>query len=103
MANSPAFELTAELLGAATDLDALVARGTVRLALKSAGLDPSASPTQMCAVLRSVLPDELDRRGVADAKALCTRIEQRVAAAGLAAGSDGADRAASIFERFGAR
>lgn len=104
MPSAPAFELTAELLIAATGIDALAVRGTVRLALKSAGLDPAGiTPAQMGVVLRSVLPAELTRRGVADAEAICSRIGERLARAGLAGGADVTDRAAAIFERLGSR
>lgn len=104
MSNSPTFDLTAELLTVATAMDALAARGTVRLALKAAGLDASTvTSAQMLAVLRSVLPDDLTRRGVSDPGAVCARISERLTAANLVTSSDGADRAASIFERFGPR
>ena len=67
MADSPAFESVCELLENCTNLDRLESRGTVRLALKNAGLDPhNVTAPQMTVVLEKVLPDELAARGIAD-------------------------------------
>ena len=53
-------------------LGALEARGTLRLALKRAGLDAgTVSGAQMGVVLERVLPDELRVRGVAAADGVC--------------------------------
>jgi hypothetical protein len=104
VADSETFDFTADHLAEATPvLDRLSARGTVRLALKAAGLDPaSVSTRQMLVVLKTVLPGELRRRGVADAEALCSGVAERLAGAGLAAGGpDAADRAAAVFARLG--
>jgi hypothetical protein len=66
-AESAAFDRTCEELEERTDLDRLEARGTVRIALKGAGLDgASVDPAQMAIVLRKVLPSELETRGIAD-------------------------------------
>lgn len=103
MADNAVFDFTADRLQEATALDKLAARGTVRLALKAAGLDAGAVDTrQMLVVLRSVLPAELAKRGVDDAEAVCQRLGESLAKARLASGSaDGADRAAAIFARLG--
>lgn len=105
MADPTVFDFTAERLEHSTSLDKLAARGTVRLALKAAGLDPGAVDSrQMLVVLKSVMPDELQRRGVEDAAGVCQRIGEALAKAGLSAeASDGADRAAAIFARLGSR
>lgn len=72
MPDSAAFEFVCSALERRTDLDRLQARGTVRLALKEAGLDArSAGVEQMQVVVDRVLPRELESRGVADADALC--------------------------------
>jgi hypothetical protein len=103
MADSAVFDFTADGLVAATSLDKLAARGTLRLALKAAGLDPGAVTTrQMLVVLKSVLPGELRKRGVEDAEAVCQRAAEALARAGLSSeAADGADRAAAIFARLG--
>lgn len=43
MADPTPFDFTAERLERSTPLDQLAARGTLRLALKAAGLDPGAA------------------------------------------------------------
>ncbi len=97
-----AFEWVAARLERETELGRLEARGTVRLALKQAGLEArSVSAWQMQVVLRRVLPEELRRRGVADAGRLCEQL-----AAGLPAGEpDGEEERPatpeSIFRRLG--
>ncbi len=62
------FDLAAERLEHHTGLDRLEARGTLRIALKVAGLDPSAFTVgQLCVVFEKVMPGELEKRGVSDA------------------------------------
>jgi len=65
MADSPAFEYVCSELEARSSLDRLAARGTVRLALKAAGLDAhSVTPAQLGVVLDKILPAELEARGI---------------------------------------
>jgi hypothetical protein len=65
MADSIAFTTACETLEGSTSLDRLEARGTVRLALKQAGLDAgTVSPSQLRVVVEKVLPVELESRGV---------------------------------------
>jgi len=65
MADAPAFEYVCGELETRSDLDRLAARGTVRLALKEAGLDArSVTPDQLCVVLEKTLPAELAARGI---------------------------------------
>ena len=60
MPNSAAFEWTCQEIEGVTSLDTLEARGTVRLALKEAGLDArSASPHQIAVVVERILASEL--------------------------------------------
>jgi hypothetical protein len=66
------FEFVAVEVEKRTDLDKLEARGTVRIALKEAGLDPrSVTVEQMAVMLDKTLPRELEARGVAGAAELC--------------------------------
>src|SRR5262249_30057319 len=67
MADSATFDLACSELERRTSLNRLEVRGTVRIALKNAGLDGSVTPAQMKVVLERVLPAELKARGVADA------------------------------------
>lgn len=94
------FEFIASRLQAQTDLDQLEARGTVRIALKEAGLDPrNVSVDQASVMLERTLPRELVARGVNDAEGLC-----RGLVAGLSgfAGDTGAGESPEdVFRRLG--
>lgn len=69
------FELVAEELERRTDLAKLEARGTVRLALKEAGLDArTVTAEQMSVMLEKVMPDEMRSRGVEQPESICQAI-----------------------------
>ena len=75
MSESAVFERTCAELERATSFDNLSARGTIRLALKSAGLDAREVTTaQMIVVVKRVLPGELKARGVKEHDAICSTI-----------------------------
>lgn len=79
MSTSEVFTLTCTRLEEATALSRIEARGTVRLALKAAGLDAgSVTAAQMAVVLERVLPQELVLRGIEDPEAVCGEIRSRV-------------------------
>ncbi len=66
------FDLTAERLEHHTDFDRLGARGTLRIALKAAGLEPkNLTGAQLQVVFEKVMPGELDSRGVSDVQDVC--------------------------------
>ena len=95
---SPAFRWTCSELEISTGLSTLVARGTVRLALRHAGLLPQeVSGQQMAIVLREVLPQELANRAVADAQRLCSRLADRIVTQNFA----GSDATVDAFRRLG--
>jgi hypothetical protein len=72
MSTAAAFDHVCEGLERRTSLDRLQCRGTVRLALKEAGLDAGrVLPGEMAVVLRRVLPDALRARGVENPEAVC--------------------------------
>jgi hypothetical protein len=72
MADSDSFESVCNQLEERTSLDRLAARGTVRIALKQAGLDArSVTPEQMAVVVEKLLSVELANRGVPDAASVC--------------------------------
>lgn len=98
MPESAAFEAACNCLEQSGSLDRLAARGTVRLALKQAGLDPKAvTARELVVVARRLLPAELQARGVSDADGLCTRIAK--ALEGIES-SGGADTPEAIFARL---
>jgi len=75
------FDFVADELERRTDLEKLEARGTIRLALKSAGFNPrEVSPDQMAVVLEQVMPGELRPRGVDKPEALCGELARAVKA-----------------------
>jgi hypothetical protein len=81
MADSSAFVWMCEELETKSGLSRLEARGTVRLALKEAGLrGEDLTPSQAATVAQHVLPAELSARRVADVEALCQHLAQGVQA-----------------------
>lgn len=75
MATSPAFDSVCDGIEQHTSLDRMQCRGTMRLVLKEAGLDPTnVQPREMVVVVQRVLPGALEARGVAGAKDLCERL-----------------------------
>lgn len=102
MADSPAFTALAAELERCSNLDRLEARGTVRIALKAAGLEPSSvGKRELLVVVDKLLFAELDARGVNDSAHVC---EQLLAC--LRAQPDGdedepARRPEEVFGRLG--
>ena len=99
MADSAAFELTCTVLEKDTSLDRLQARGTVRLALKAAGLDPHhVTPDQMAVVVANLLPRELKSRGVKNGDGVCAALQEKLARLKPA---DTAETPDTVFSRLG--
>lgn len=99
MAESNAFSVTCDALEGETSLDRLEARGTVRIALKQAGLDAaSVTPHQMSVVLSEILAKELTTRGVSDGEAVCERLRRTV---GVLPEESGSDAPEAVFARLG--
>jgi hypothetical protein len=99
MSEAPAFEHVCQGIEARSNLDRLQARGTVRLALKEAGLDPaSVTPAQLAVVLQRVLPAALGARGVEDAASVCDTLR---ASLRDIASAPAADTPEAVFARLG--
>jgi hypothetical protein len=99
VAESAAFEAACNSLEQSSSLDRLAARGTIRLALKQAGLDAkSVTAQQLVVVVKRLLPAELTSRGVADPDSLCTAIAR--ALEGVAGGA-AAETPEAVFQRLG--
>lgn len=99
MSDSKAFDFACAELERATSLDRLEARGTIRIALKQAGLQAaSVSAHQMGVVMTELMPGELQTRGVEDAAGVCASIRS-----GLASLPDdtAADAPEAVFARLG--
>lgn len=101
MTGEALFDAVADALQGSAGLDALATRGTLRLALKGAGLDPKkVTPAQMRVVLERVLPGELERRGVHDARGICDALAGTVGRAEATARESGAAAPEDIFQRM---
>jgi hypothetical protein len=101
MAESSAFERVSAEIEKATDLNRLEARGTLRLALKTAGLDAgSISVAQLQVVFEKVMPGELSKRGVSNAASVCEAVMREVK---TFAQHDTADKSQpeAVFRRLG--
>ena len=78
--SSDLFALVSLRLEQHTNLDRLEARGTLRIALKKAGVDArSFTLEELVAVFAMVLPGELSRRGIGDAEAICSAVTKSLA------------------------
>ncbi|MCG8592006.1 MAG: hypothetical protein MJE66_22140 [Proteobacteria bacterium] len=99
MADSAAFDFVCAQLEQGTALDRLEARGTVRLALKQAGLEArTVTPDQMAVVVEKILPAELSARGIDSGDSVCGTIKSGLAT--VDAGDVG-ETPDAVFERLG--
>jgi hypothetical protein len=99
MADSRCFERACEVLESETSLDRLQARGTVRLALKAAGLESRhVTPEQLRVVVEKLLPGELEARGIANSDGLCAALREKLATMDA---TDVANAPEAVFARLG--
>jgi len=76
-----AFRWLCRQLEAATPLDELETRGTVRLVLRHLGLASNSVGVEgLSLLLERVMPEELRLRGVEDGHALCERLNRELLA-----------------------
>lgn len=96
------FEFVSGKLEEVTDLDKLEARGTVRLGLKSAGLDPrGVTLQQMEVMLQKVLPGELSTRGVTQPQAVCDGLISALAGFSGSVADAESESPEDVFSRLG--
>ena len=99
MAESEVFDFVCGELEARSDLDRIEARGTIRLALKEAGLEArTVSREQMSVVVTRVLKGELDSRGISNGDTICSEIDARLMTLDV---DDSIDTPEAVFERLG--
>jgi hypothetical protein len=102
MADSAAFDWICSRLEQETSLDRLESRGTVRLALKGAGLDArGVTPEQLKVVIEKVLAGELTTRGIESAPQLCTRLASEIAREAGRLRTDTGETPDAVFSRLG--
>ena len=102
MAGSSAFEWLCTALEESTTLERLEARGTVRIALKEAGLEPrTVTPSELRVVAQKILPRELRNRGVGNEAALCDRMVAGLQVLERQPGGAATDTPDAIFRRLG--
>jgi len=86
--DSAVFEWVSAALERATTFNSLQARGTVRLALKKAGLDATTvNVIGMTAVISRLLPKELASRKIENGDAICAQLALELKQADLGAAS----------------
>lgn len=99
MTAASAFEHVCDGIEHRTSLDRLQSRGTVRLALKEAGLEPSrVQPSEMVVVLDRILPEALRSRGIESPDLLCAELARGLSGLTVAPAADTPD---AIFRRLG--
>ena len=101
MADTP-FDTAAESLERHTPFNRLEARGTLRIALKAAGLDPgSATAQQLQVVFEKLMPGELEKRDVSDAEAVCLAVTAEIARTSTLPETDTPADLDEVFGRLG--
>jgi len=98
------FEFVASTLQEATALDKLEARGTVRIALKEAGLDArGVTKEQMAVMLQRTMPKELASRGVDGPETVCESLVTALKTYTPADGAPVGESPEDVFRRLGGR
>lgn len=102
MGYSPVFEWVCSQLEQRTGFARIEARGTVRLALKQAGLEPqSVTSSQMQVVIARLLPAALAARRVNDSAAVCDVLQRELRQAAESDAFTQPESAYDIFDRLG--
>jgi hypothetical protein len=98
------FDFVSDELQRLTQLEKLEARGTVRLALKAAGLDVRTVTTpQMVATLMKVMPNEIRARGVENSEQICRSLVTALEAAFPSSTAVDPESPEAIFRRLAQR
>ena len=101
MKESPIFTATCEAIEEMSDLSRLEARGTVRLAMKAAGLEVhDVTSREMLALLNTLMPRELEARAVADVEKVIEHARGAVKAVGAQSEPGSAEQ---LFETIAGR
>jgi hypothetical protein len=95
------FDLAAQKLEQHTGFSQLEARGTLRIALKSAGLDPrSLTLDELRVVFEKLMPAELEQRGVSDTTGVCATVVRDLESAPISATDSSPSNPDDVFRRL---
>jgi len=95
------FDLAAQKLEQHTGFSQLEARGTLRIAVKSAGLDPgSLTLDELRVVFEKLMPGELEQRGVSDTAGACAAVMRDLENAPIAATDSPSSNPDDVFRRL---
>ena len=95
------FDLAAQKLEQHTGFIQLEARGTLRIAVKSAGMDPgSLALDELRVVFEKLMPGELEQRGVSDATSACAAVMRDLESAPVAEAESSSSNPDDVFRRL---
>ena len=95
------FDLVAERLEHHSELNRIESRGTLRIALKSAGIEPkSLAIDELRVVFAKLMPGELEQRGMSEAAAVCSAVMDDVTDSPEAAEADRSNKPDDVFRRL---
>ena len=95
------FDHAADRLESNTHLSRLEARGTLRIALKDAGLDvKNLTLDELSAVFKKIMPKQLEDRGIDSAATTCSAVMAEIASTANISAAPVAN-ADSVFRRLG--
>jgi hypothetical protein len=95
------FDFAAQKLEQHTGFSQLEARGTLRIAVKAAGLDAAGLKLdELRVVLEKLMPGELEQRGVSDSAAICAVMAGDRADAPATNAGEGSSSAEDVFRRL---
>lgn len=98
---TPLFDFAAQKLEQHTGFSQLEARGTLRIAVKAAGLEPkSLTVAELRVVLEKLMPGELEQRGVKDALSICSAVMRDLEDAPIAESDSDSSNPDDIFRRL---
>ena len=95
------FDFAAQKLEQQTGFNQLEARGTLRIAVKAAGLDPkNLSVDELRVVFAKLMPGELEQRGVGDSLGVCAAVMREFENAPIAGSDAGSNNPDDVFRRL---
>jgi len=95
------FDLAAKKLEQHTGFSQLEARGTLRIAVKAAGLSPeSLTVNEIRVVFAKLMPGELEKRGVGDSASACAAVMGELENAPISEDESSSSNPDDIFRRL---